>query len=121
MMLTRRVPFKATLTLFLISSFIPQAIAQAPLDTKLAAVENAIDAKRQELHIPGASLVIVKDDKIIYIKGLGERDVEQHLQVTPETLFAIGSSTKAFTAMTVLMSADDGKLSLEDNPKKHLP
>src|SRR5688500_7734393 len=48
-------------------------------------------------------------------------DVYMMLPVTPDTLFAIGSSSKAFTALSVLMSADDRKLLLEDNPKKHLP
>ena len=98
------------------------AKAAAPsLDAQLAAIEKAIDAKRQELGIPGVSIAIVKDDRVVYVKGLGLRNVEKKLPVTPETLFAIGSSTKAFTAMSVVMSADDGKLSLEDAPKKYLP
>ena len=87
----------------------------------LAAIETAIDARRKELGIPGASLVIVKDDKIIYIKGLGLRDIDRKLPVTPDTLFAIGSSSKAFTAMAAVMSADEGRMSLEDSPKKFLP
>ncbi len=91
------------------------------LAAKLAAIEKAVDSRREALHIPGASLVIIKDDKVIYVKGLGLRDVEQKLPVTPNTLFAIGSSSKAFTAMTVMMSADEGKLSLTDSPKKYLP
>lgn len=91
------------------------------LSAKLAAIEKAVDSRRRRMHVPGASLVIVKDDRVIYLKGLGFRDVEHALPVTPKTLFAIGSSTKAFTAMTVMMSADDGKLSLEDSPKKYLP
>jgi CubicO group peptidase (beta-lactamase class C family) len=91
------------------------------LSQRLAAIEKAIDAKRQEYHIPGVSLVIVKDDKVIYIKGLGLKDVERNLPVTPDTLFAIGSSTKAFTGMAAVMSVDDGKLSLDDSPKKFLP
>src|SRR5437762_11515697 len=81
----------------------------------LAAIEKAIEAKRQEYHIPGASLVIVKDVHVICMKGLGLKDVERSLPVTPDTLFAIGSSTKAFTAMAAAMSADDGKLSLNDS------
>lgn len=90
------------------------------LAAKLDAVERAVDARREELHIPGASLVIVKDDRIIYLKGLGLRDVERRLPVTPDTLFAIGSATKAFTAATVLMSQEQGKLSLADAPRKYL-
>src|SRR6185295_11216047 len=89
--------------------------------TQLAAIEKAIDEKRKELGIPGVSLVIVKDDRIIYIKGLGVKDFERQVPVTPDTLFAIGSASKAFTAMLALMSVDEGKLSLEDSPKKFLP
>jgi CubicO group peptidase (beta-lactamase class C family) len=104
----------------------PLARAQSPaaapqLDAKLAAIEKTIDEKRKELGIPGISLAIVKDDKVIYMKGLGLRNVEQNLPVTPDTLFAIGSSSKAFTAMGVVMAQDEGKLSLDDSPKKHLP
>ena len=87
----------------------------------LAAIEEKAEARRKELGIPGMSLVIVKDDKIIYMKGLGYKDFEKKISVTPDTEFAIGSATKAFTALSVLMSQDEGKLSLDDNPKKLLP
>src|SRR5689334_20116378 len=87
----------------------------------LAAIEKAIDEKRKELGIPGVSLAIVKDDKIIYLKGLGVKDFEHNTPVTADTRFAIGSASKAFTAMLAVMSADEGKLSLDDSPKKFLP
>ncbi|HKY03863.1 MAG TPA: serine hydrolase domain-containing protein, partial [Blastocatellia bacterium] len=88
---------------------------------RLAAIERAIDEKRKQLHIPGVSLVIVKDDKAIYSKGLGVKDVERNEAVTPDTLFAIGSNSKAFTALAAIVSADEGKMSLDDSPKKYLP
>jgi len=97
------------------------AVAGSELATQLAAVEKTVEGKRMELGIPGASLVIVKDDKVIYMKGMGVKDFEKRIPVTPHTLFAIGSATKAFTALAAVMSADDGKLSLEDSPKKFLP
>ncbi|HJT66737.1 MAG TPA: serine hydrolase [Pyrinomonadaceae bacterium] len=107
--------------------FAQQAAAAKPAasttdySAPLAAIEKALDDKRQELGIPGISLVIVKDDQIIYLKGLGLKDVDKQLPVTPDTRFAIGSATKAFTAMLAVMSADEGKLSLDDSPKKFLP
>ncbi|HEX8847535.1 MAG TPA: serine hydrolase [Pyrinomonadaceae bacterium] len=98
------------------------AAQSAPdLQANLAAIEKAIDEKRNQYHIPGVALAIVKDDQVIYMKGLGLKDVGRKLPVTPDTLFAIGSSSKAFTAMAVTMSADEGKLSLDDSPKKFLP
>lgn len=87
----------------------------------LAAIERALDDKRKELGIPGISLVIVKDDQVIYLKGLGVKDFDKKLPVTPDTRFAIGSASKAFTSMLAVMSADEGKLSLDDSPKKFLP
>ena len=88
---------------------------------QLAAIEEKVEKRRQELGIPGMSLVIVKDGQIIYLKGFGYKDLENKVPVTPDTQFAIGSITKSFTGLSVLMSADEGKLSLEDSPKKYLP
>jgi CubicO group peptidase (beta-lactamase class C family) len=101
----------------------PPAGTTAPsdLDARLAAVEKAVEEKRQQFDIPGLSLVIVKDDRVVYMKGLGHKDFERKAPVTPDTLFAIGSSSKAFTGMLVAMAADAGKLSLDDSPKKYLP
>ena len=102
----------------------PQAAAvqTAPdYSTALAAIEKTIDERRKQFGIPGLALVIVKDDKIIYLKGLGVKDFEKNVPVTADTRFAIGSASKAFTAMLAVMSADDGKLSLDDSPKKFLP
>jgi CubicO group peptidase (beta-lactamase class C family) len=95
--------------------------ASTELDAKLAAIEKAVEEGRLKRGIPGLSLVIVKDDRVIYMKGLGYRDFERKVPVTPDTLFAIGSSTKAFTAMLVAMGADEGRISLDDSPKKFLP
>ena len=97
------------------------AASAADYSTQLAAIEKALDDKRKELGIPGISLAIVKDDQIIYLKGLGYKDVGKKLPVTPDTRFAIGSASKAFTAMLAAMSADAGKLSFDDSPKKFLP
>lgn len=98
-----------------------QTATSVDYSKQLQTIEEKVDARRKELGIPGMSLVIVKDDKVIFIKGLGYKDHEKKIVVTPDTQFAIGSATKAFTALSVLMTADEGKLSLEDSPKKLLP
>ena len=104
----------------------PAAVASAAPKTDahaaaLARIEAAIEARRKELNIPGMSFAIVKGDEVIYMKGLGVKDFERKVAVTPDTLFAIGSSSKAFTALAAAMSQDEGKLSLDDSPKKFLP
>jgi CubicO group peptidase (beta-lactamase class C family) len=91
------------------------------LATRLAAIEKTINQRMSALGIPGLALAIVKDDKVIFMKGFGVKDFERKIPVTPYTLFAIGSSSKAFTSMATMMSADDGKLALDDSPKKYLP
>ena len=129
-------PFVRLISVFLICVALTAAILPAPVAAQqaakpaavatdysaaLAAIEKALDDRRKELGIPGISLAIVKDDKVIYLKGLGVKDVEKKLPVTPDTRFAIGSASKAFTAMLVAIAADHGKLSLDDSPKKFLP
>lgn len=91
------------------------------LARQLQTIEEKVEARRKELGIPGMSLAIVSDDRIIYAKGLGYKDFEKQVPVTGDTQFAIGSATKAFTALSVLMTQDEGKLSLDDSPKKYLP
>jgi CubicO group peptidase (beta-lactamase class C family) len=87
----------------------------------VGAIEEKTEARRKELGIPGMSLAIVKDDQVIYARGLGFKDFENKVPATADTQFAIGSSTKAFTALTVLMTADEGKVSLDASPKTVLP
>jgi CubicO group peptidase (beta-lactamase class C family) len=93
---------------------------QSDLAGKLARIERAVEEKRKELGVPGVALAIVKDDEVIFQKGFGLRDVARNQPVTADTLFGIGSSTKSFTAMAAVISQDQGKLSLDDSPKKYL-
>jgi CubicO group peptidase (beta-lactamase class C family) len=106
--------------LLIVSQCLP-SVAAADLARQLASLENVLEAKRQELGVPGMALAVVQGDKVLYLKGFGLRDVERKLPVTPTTLFPIASNTKGFTGMLAVMSEDDGVLSLEDSPKKFLP
>ena len=96
---------------------------QAPIDqtAALQKIKTEIDQNRQKLYIPGASLAIIKDDNVILLTGLGYKDLANKKPVTPDTLFAIGSSTKAFTSMLMAMAVDEGKVKFTDSPKKYLP
>jgi len=88
---------------------------------RLETLGQRLDAKREELHIPGCALVVVHNDQIILLAGFGLRDLENNLPVTEDTLFAIGSSSKAFTATLIGMLVDDGKLNWDDPVRTHLP
>lgn len=66
----------------------------------------------------GFAVAVIEKDKIIYSKGFGYRDYENKIPVTPNTLFAIGSSSKAFTSGLL---REEKKLSFDDSPIKHIP
>ncbi|OLD64549.1 MAG: hypothetical protein AUI33_12175 [Ignavibacteria bacterium 13_1_40CM_2_61_4] len=70
---------------------------------------------------PGLALAIVKDDSVVYAKGYGVRELGKPAPVTERTLFAIGSTTKAFTAALLGMLVDEGKLRWDDPVTKYLP
>ncbi len=84
-----------------------------------------IDAELQKVldatHAPGFAVAVVEGDKIIYAKGFGYRDYENKIPVDANTLFAIGSSTKAFTCAVLGQLRDEDKLSFDDSPQKYLP
>ena len=71
--------------------------------------------------IPGAAVCIVKDNKVVLMKGYGIKELGMNNKVDENTLFMIGSNTKAFTATALAMLQTQGKLSLEDKVTKYLP
>ena len=67
--------------------------------------------------VPGTAIAIVRNDSVIYARGYGVRQVGATQPVDERTVFAIGSSSKAFTAAAVAMLADEQKLSLDGDRK----
>jgi len=92
-----------------------------PLEERLDALVDELDRRRQELHVPGLAIAVVRGDEVILARGLGFADLDKQVPVTPETLFAIGSSTKAFTATLVGTLVDEGKMGWDDPVIDHLP
>ncbi|HSV73268.1 MAG TPA: serine hydrolase domain-containing protein [Chthonomonadales bacterium] len=90
-------------------------------DARLAELERSIERRRAEMNAAGLAVAVVQGDRVVLLRGFGMRDVGGSLPVTPDTLFAIGSSTKAFTALTVLQAVDEGRMKLTDHPRVHLP
>lgn len=75
----------------------------------------------QDWNVPGVSLAVVKDDKIVAAKGYGVRDLKAGGSVDENTMFAIGSTTKAFTSASMAMLVDEGKVKWDDPVTKYLP
>ena len=83
-------------------------------------VDDYVKAQMERQHVPGVSIVVIKDQKIIKSMGYGLANVELNVAVTPETVFKIGSVSKQFIATGILLLVQDGKMSLDDNISKFL-
>ena len=90
-------------------------------DKRLKNVEKELNKILELTNAAGFAVAVVEGDKIIYAQGFGYRDYENKVPVDANTLFAIGSSTKAFTSSILGILRADEKLSFDDQPKKHIP
>jgi D-alanyl-D-alanine-carboxypeptidase/D-alanyl-D-alanine-endopeptidase len=100
-----------------------QARAQAaPQEAALfGEIDQLMEAYRLDAHIPGMVWGVVRDGRLVHVKGAGVQELEAKRPVTPETLFRIASMTKAFTALTILSLRDEGKLSLDAPVETYVP
>ncbi len=89
--------------------------------TSLGAFEPFVTKAIEQWQVPGLGLVVVKDDRVLLCAGFGRRDVERDLPVTRDTLFAIGSATKAFTAAVLGSVVETGKLDWDQPVAQSLP
>ena len=80
-----------------------------------------LEKARQEWQVPGVAVAVVKGDSMVYRKGFGTREAGTSQPVDGNTIFAIGSSSKAFTAAAVGMLVDEGKVEWDDRVIQHLP
>jgi CubicO group peptidase (beta-lactamase class C family) len=87
----------------------------------LNGLEGFIEQVMNDWHVPGLAVAIVKDGQVVYAKGFGYRDVKKGLKVTPDTLFAIGSCSKAFTTTALAILVDEGKLDWDKPVRDYLP
>src|SRR5262249_39757595 len=71
--------------------------------------------------VPSASVAIVKDDQVAYVKAYGDARLEPKTPATPEMRYSIGSISKQFTATAILLLQEQGKLSLDDKVAKWVP
>jgi CubicO group peptidase (beta-lactamase class C family) len=75
----------------------------------------------QEWKVQGCAVAIIQDGELLLSQGFGLRNAAEGLEVTPETLFPIASCTKAFTATSMAMLADEGKLDWDTPVRTYLP
>ena len=90
------------------------ALGKADIETILPAVEETVKHAMDTWEVPGLAIGIVADDQLVYGKGFGVRRYGSDEPVDIDTLFQIGSSTKAFLGVTLAQLVDDGKLGWHD-------
>jgi len=118
----------AIVLIFLVHPASPAQQAMPALDKndpELRAILTEIEAdaenSRLKAKIPGMSIVIVYDQDVLLAKGFGYADLEKKIPADPQTVYRIGSVTKAFTALMLMQLRDAGKLQLDDPIEKYLP
>jgi CubicO group peptidase (beta-lactamase class C family) len=110
---------KKILLLLLLVSY-QSVFAQVPSFIK-DSLDSYITQGIKDWQVPGLSIVIVKDGKVVLMKGYGVRDIQTQKPVDENTLFMIASNTKLFTATSLALLETRGKLSLNDKITKFYP
>src|SRR5215203_4831142 len=106
---------------FLLLSIVSIAHAQDLPSFVKDSLDTCVQRALTDWKIPGTAICIVKDGKAVITKGYGVKEIGSNDKVDENTLFMIGSNTKAFTATALAMLNADKKLSLDDKVKKWLP
>jgi len=92
-----------------------------PSDERLAGAIDAVLSAVYGPGQPGATAIVVRDGRVVLRKGYGLANVELNVAMRPETVMALASLSKAFTAAGILKLAEQGKLSLQDDIRRFLP
>ncbi len=106
----------AVLSILFLMSLAPPTLAQ-----DLTSQFDELLGDRYVSDGPGAAVLVVKQGQVIYRKGFGMANLELEVPMTPEHVFEIGSITKQFTSIAILMLLEQGKLNLKDEITKYLP
>jgi CubicO group peptidase (beta-lactamase class C family) len=107
------------LSLLILCTFVGPFAAAA--DSDVRPLLDEIEATRREYAIPGVGIAIVSQDKVLWTGGLGVADLETGRPVTADTIFRIGSVTKMFTALGLIMLEEDGKVRLDAPVREFAP
>lgn len=97
------------------------AFAQATSQASIDGFDKYAEASRVQWNVPGMSIAIVKDGKVILSKGYGVRELGKNEPVNAQTLFGAMSTTKAMTVVALGILVDEGKVKWDDKVIKHLP
>jgi CubicO group peptidase (beta-lactamase class C family) len=106
-LITRRTPLLLVL-----------AIRLFPTVAHADEIDEYIKLRIAKEHLPGLSLAVVRNGRVVKLKGYGYADLEFRVPASPETVYQIGSITKQFTAAAILLLAQENRINLEDSISK---
>ena len=95
--------------------------SETPTPKELEGFHERLVEIMEKLRVPGVAVAVVRGDQTIYVDTVGERDVENHLPVTPDSIFYIASITKTFLAAAIVSLIDEGKIEIDAPVKRYLP
>jgi CubicO group peptidase (beta-lactamase class C family) len=113
--------FLAVLAILSAGTAVPRPDAAGRSDDPLALKIDTLLDKTFKAGEPGAALLVKKDGRVMHRKGYGTADLELGIPIEPDMSFRLGSITKQFTAVSILMLEETGKLSVKDPIEKFLP
>ncbi|MBS1681839.1 MAG: serine hydrolase [Bacteroidetes bacterium] len=90
-----------------------------PLTSK--AIDDLTERSMKAFNVPGIAVAVIKDGKVIHSKGYGVRSLNTMQKVDENTLFGIASNSKAFTAATLGILVDEGKINWDDKVRDYIP
>jgi CubicO group peptidase (beta-lactamase class C family) len=90
-------------------------------DPTFEGFDASIEKIMQDWKVPGVGIAVIRDNQVVLAKGYGFRDVENRLPVDADTIFAIGSASKAFCSMAVGQLVDQGKLEWDKPVREYMP
>ncbi len=96
-------------------------LASAAVPTELQRLDATVERVRSQFDVPGIAVAVVKDGQVVLERGYGVRELGKPAPVQADTLFAIASNTKAFTATSLNLLAEQGRLKMDDRVIDHLP
>jgi CubicO group peptidase (beta-lactamase class C family) len=97
-----------------------QASSASQQESGFAELEKIALEELQETGTPGSAVAVVSGERVVFAKGFGESNINAHTPVKPEMLFRLGAPTKVFTAASLVMLAEEGKIRLDEPIGKYV-
>ncbi|MEX0297548.1 MAG: serine hydrolase [Kordiimonas sp.] len=114
------IPFAMIAAMFLApASFAFETNSNKTLST--TEIDQLVEKAMKAFHVPGVAVGIIKDGEVVHAKGYGVRHVGSEAPINEKTLFSIGSISKSFTVVALVLLEEAGKLHLDDRVVDHLP